>query len=160
MEFPYDQALPGEKPKPFQWFRCYRDMEPPRSIEKLHRSCTEAAPKKRVSLRSLKQYSVDYHWQSRCEAYDRTLAQSAAAALMEKRQQEIDAFIDADFSIATRMQGVVDKKLSILEKGDDVDSKELRTLAAAYKESRVWVQELLGLLEDEGGRVSHKAREN
>ena len=45
----------------FKWFMRYRDMEPPRSIEKLHRSCTEAAPKKDVSLRSLKQYSVDFH---------------------------------------------------------------------------------------------------
>ena len=56
MGFPYDQPLEGEKPHRFEWFMRYRDMEPPRSIEKLHRSCTEAAPKKGVSLRSLKQY--------------------------------------------------------------------------------------------------------
>ena len=56
MYFPYDQPLKDEKPRPFKWFMRYRDMKPPRSIEKLHRSCTEAAPKKGVSLRSLKQY--------------------------------------------------------------------------------------------------------
>ena len=81
----------------------YRDMEPTRSIEKLHRSCTEAAPKKGVSLRSLKWYSLDFHWQQRCEAYDRQIAKGAAGALMEKRQNEINGFIDQDFSIATRM---------------------------------------------------------
>ena len=61
MDFPYDQPLEGEKPHPFNWFMRCPDIEPPQSIEKLHRSCTEAAPKKDVSLRSLKQYSVDFH---------------------------------------------------------------------------------------------------
>jgi hypothetical protein len=157
MDFPYDQPLEDEKPRPFTWFMRYRDMEPPRSIEKLHRSCTETAPKKGISLRSLKQYSVDFHWQRRCEAYDTQIAKEAAGALMEKRQSELDAFIDQDFSIATRMQGLVDKKLEALEKVEGVDVKELRTLAAAYKESRVWVQELLGLLEDERERSNEKA---
>ena len=151
MDFPYDQPLEGEKPYRFKWFIRYRDMEPPRSLEKLHRSCTEAAPKKGGSLRSLKQYSVDFHWQQRCEAYDTQIAKEAAKALMEKRQNEINAFIDQDFSIATRMQGLVDKKLEVLEKVEDMDVKELRTLAGAYKESRVWIQELLGLMEDERG---------
>ncbi|MCE2394286.1 hypothetical protein J4G02_06810 [Candidatus Poribacteria bacterium] len=50
MDFPCDQPPEDEKPHPFTWFMRYRDMEPPRSIEKLHRSCTEAAPKKGVSL--------------------------------------------------------------------------------------------------------------
>ena len=54
MDFPCDQPPEDEKPHPFTWFMRYRDMEPPRSIEKLHRSCTEAAPKKGVSLGSLK----------------------------------------------------------------------------------------------------------
>ena len=157
MYFPYDQPLQGEKPHRFKWFMRYRDMEPPRSIEKLHRSCTEAAPKKGVSLRSLKQYSADFHWQQRCEAYDTQIAKEATEALMEKRQNEIDAFIDQDFSIATRMQGLVDKKLEALEKAEDVDVKELRTLAVAYKESRAWVQELLGLLEDEREESDEKA---
>lgn len=76
---------------------------------------------------------------------------------MEKRQNEIDAFIDQDFSIATRRQGLVDKKLEALEKVEGVEVKELRTLAAAYKESRVWVQELLGLLEDEREETDEKA---
>ena len=39
MDFPYDQPLEGEKPHRFKGFMRYRDMEPPRSIEKLHRSC-------------------------------------------------------------------------------------------------------------------------
>ena len=94
---------------------------------------------------------MDFHWQQRCEAYDTQIAKEAAKALMEKRQNEIDAFIDQDFSIATRMQGLVDKKLEVLEKVEDMDVKELRTLAGAYKESRVWIQELLGLMEDERG---------
>ena len=54
MYFPYEQPLQDEKPRPFKWFMRHRDMELPRSIEKLHRSCTEAAPKKDVSLRNLK----------------------------------------------------------------------------------------------------------
>ena len=157
MDFPYDQPLEGEKPHPFKWFMRYRDMEPPRSLEKLHRSCTKAAPRKGVSLRSLKQYSVDFHWQRRCEAYDTQIAKEAAKALMEQRQHEIDGFIDQDFSIATRMQGLVDKKLEVLEKAEDMDVKELRTLAGAYKESRVWIQELLGLMEDERGATDEKA---
>lgn len=36
MYFPYDQPLEGEKSRPFTWFMRYRDMEPPRLIEKLH----------------------------------------------------------------------------------------------------------------------------
>ena len=121
------------------------------------KNCTEAAPRKGVSLRSLKQYSVDFHWQRRCEAYDTQIAKEAAKALMEKRQHEIDGFIDQDFSIATRMQGLVDKKLEVLEKTEDVDVKELRTLTGAYKESRAWIQELLGLMEDARGASEEKA---
>jgi len=40
MELRFEEPLDGEKPKPFQFFVRYRDMAPPRSIEKLHRSCT------------------------------------------------------------------------------------------------------------------------
>ena len=37
------------------------------------------------------------------------------------------------------------KKLS--EAGNDIDSKELRQLAMAYKDSREWLKELIGLVE-------------
>ena len=85
---------------------------------------------------------------------------------MERRQNEIDGFIDQDFLIATRMQGLVDKKLEVLEKVEDMDVKELRqstfrcrdmnldlrvllTLGKFGEEAKHWVRSRGGLLEND-----------
>ena len=64
---------------------------------------------------------------------------------MEKRQNEIDGFIDQDFSIATWMRGLVDKKLEVLEKAEDMAVKELRQSTFRCRDMNLDVQVLLAL---------------
>ena len=64
---------------------------------------------------------------------------------MEKRQNEIDGFIDPDFLIATRMQGLVDKKLEVLEKVEDMAVKELRQSTFRCRDMNLDLQVLLAL---------------
>jgi hypothetical protein len=61
------ERLPAERSKAYDFFCKYRDMGPTRSLEKLHRSCTEVAP---ISVRQLKEYSLKYNWQKRVRAFD------------------------------------------------------------------------------------------
>lgn len=150
METVFSQSVEGESSKAFYWFCRYRDMQPPRSLERLLENGTAMdtlAPAKKVSLRTLKRYSADYHWQMRVEAYETQQARNAFERLMVERQEKIHAFMERDLDIAGRVQAQVERKLSAIEGAEEIDIKELRHLAVAYKESRVWMQELLGISE-------------
>ena len=71
---------------------------------------------------------------------------------MQKRQVEIDAFTNADFEHARQIQSLVGQKLAALQKVDEVDWKELRSVVMVYRKSRLWIQELLGLISNDERR--------
>ncbi len=72
---------------------------------------------------------------------------------MQKRQEEIDAFIDADFEHAQQIQSLVGQKLVSLQKSDGLDWKEIRRVVMVYRETRLWMQELLGLISNDERRA-------
>ena len=150
MEMRFDTPIDGEGPRAFECFQAYLEMPTPRSIEKL---CQANINGKKSVSRTLYRYSSDHHWVERAEAFDKKQAQEALNQLIQKRQEEVNAFIDTDFDHAQQIQCLVDQKLAALQKADEVDWKELRRVVMVYRETRVWMQELLGLISDDERRV-------
>ena len=66
---------------------------------------------------------------------------------MAERSDKIQAFIDKDLSLAERLQAQVDRKLTDIERSEEVDIHQLRQVALTYKESRLWMQELLTIID-------------
>ena len=150
MEMRFDMPIDGEGPRAFECFQAYLEMPTPRSIEKL---CQGNVRGKKSKTRTLYRYSSAYNWVGRAEAFDKKQAQETFNQLMQKRQGEIDAFTDADFGNALQIQSLVSQKLAALQKADEVDWKELRSVVMVYREARLWIQELLGLISDDERRV-------
>ena len=149
MDMRFDTPIDGESPRAFQCFQAYLEMPTPRSIEKL---CQGNVRGKKITARTLYRYSSDHNWVERAEAFDKKQAQEAFNQLMQKRQEEIDAFTDADFEHARQIQSLVGQKLAALQKADEVDWKELKSVVMVYREARLWIQELLGLISDDERR--------
>ena len=103
MDIRFDKAIDGENPRAFECFQAYLKMPTPRSIEKLSQGTVRG---KKAALRTLYRYSSDHNWVERAEAFDKKQAQETINQLMQKRQEEIDAFIDADFEHAQQIQGL------------------------------------------------------
>ena len=150
MDIQFDTPIDGENSRAFKCFQAYLEMPTPRSIEKL---CQANINGKKSVSRTLYRYSSDHNWVDRAEAFDKKQAQHALKQLIEKRQEEVNAFTDTDFEHAQQIQCLVGQKLAALQKADDVDWKELRSLVMVYREARLWIQELLGLISDDEKRV-------
>ena len=150
MDIRFDTPIDGESPRAFECFQAYLKMPTPRSIEKL---CQANINGKKSVSRTLYRYSSDYHWVERAEAFDKKQAQEAFDQLVQKRQEEVNAFTDIDFEYAQQIQGLVGQKLVALQKADEVDWNELRRVVMVYRETRVWIQELLGLISDDERRA-------
>ena len=142
MDIRFDTPIDGESPRAFECFQAYLEMPMPRSIEKLSQGTVRG---KKAALRTLYRYSSDHNWVERAEAFDKKQAQETINQLMQKRQEEIDAFIDADFEHA--------QKLVSLQKSDGLDWKEIRRVVMVYRETRLWMQELLGLISNDERRA-------
>ena len=134
--------LPGESALAFTYFEMYRDARNGRSLESL--SNQEVTGKKR-SVSMIKKWSAQYQWGGRVAAFDEEVAQRAAEALVARRSSEIEAFIEADMQIATRVQALCLNQLQALEAEKDISA--LRQLVLTYKEARLWMMELTGAME-------------
>lgn len=140
--------LPGETALAYTYYELYRDLPPTeRSLRTLSEQKVEG---KKRSLAMIGKWSKQYNWQSRVAVYDAEVTQTAYAEQAQRRQAEITAFIDEDMNIAIKFQTLCKSKLEKLEQsGADPDCKELRQLALAYKESREWLKDLIGILPEE-----------
>ena len=150
MDIRFDTPIDGENPRAFECFQAYLEMPTPRSIEKLSQGTVRG---KKAALRTLYRYSSDHNWVERAEAFDKKQAQETINQLMQKRQEEIDTFIDADFEHAQQIQSLVGQKLASLQKSDGLDWKEIRRVVMVYRETRLWMQELLGLISNDERRA-------
>ena len=69
---------------------------------------------------------------------------------MSQKQVEIEAFIDEDMEISQKFQKLVKTRLEELDEAEkNMDCKELRQLALAYKECREWLKDLIGIMQEE-----------
>lgn len=136
--------LPGETVLAYTYFEMYRDAGDERSLDAL--SGREVTGKKR-SVSMIKKWSVQYDWGERVAEFDAAAARQAAEALFRRRASEIEAFIETDMRIASRVQALCLNHLQALE--TDTDIGELRQLVLTYKEARLWMMELTGALEED-----------
>ncbi len=134
--------LPGESVLAYTYFELYRDAGEGRSLEALGN--LEVTGKKR-SVSMIKKWSAQNNWGQRIAEFDAEVARRAAVALTARRASEIEAFIEADMEIASRVQALCRDKLQAMEAETDIG--ELRQLVSTYKEARLWMMELTGALE-------------
>ena len=140
----YDKRVFGETPLAFEYFQYYRDM-PDRTLRKLTQ--IEVRGKAR-DLRTIGRWSSAFHWQERAQAFDDENNRRAAQQVMARQQAEIKAFIEADLRIATRLQVMTEQRLEKIETMQTPDTAEMRQLALVYKESRTWLMELVGIIQE------------
>ena len=145
-ELNFESPIPGESALAYAYFEMYRDAGPERNLRNL---CEIEISGKKRSIAQIGRWSSQFHWQTRVEAYDAHVAHAAFAKLAQQRRDEITKFIDNDMSIALDLQNLCVTRLKKLTKdGEDADCKELRQLALTYRESRLWLMELTGILSD------------
>lgn len=135
--------LSGESKLAYSYFEVYRDAGDERSLEALGN--LEVGGKQR-SVSMIKKWSSQYDWGERVAEFDAEAARLAADALLTRRASEIEAFIETDMNIASRVQALCLNQLQALE--TDTDIGELRQLVLTYKEARLWMMELTGALEE------------
>ena len=151
-EFNFESRLPGESALAFAYFELYRDAGGQRSLRAL---CECEVNGKKRTLSQFGKWSSRYHWQTRVESYEAEIAHAEFLKLAEQRREEITEFIANDMSIALELQKLCKIRLrNLAADTDNTDCRELRQLALAYRESRQWLMELTGIVED------HSADEN
>ena len=143
---PSQERLPDESKLAFKYYELYRDQtSASRSLRAL---CDVAVDGKKRSLRQIGAWSSQHDWGGRVAKWDAAVERSAAAALFARRQSKISDFIDKDLRASLEFQALCLARLKKLSsEGDEVSSSELRQLAMAYKESREWLKELIGIVQ-------------
>ena len=145
-ELNFESGIPGESALAYNYFEMYRDAGPERNLRML---CDSEIGGKKRSVAQIGRWSSQFHWQTRVEAYDAHVAHAAFAKLAQQRRDEITKFIDNDMSIAINLQNLCSIRLNkLIKDGEEADCKELRQLALTYRESRLWLMELTGILSD------------
>ncbi len=140
----FDERIPGETALAFQYFEVYRDSSPSdRSLRKLTK--VEINGKKR-NLKTISRWSSQFQWQKRAQAFDAENTRCAAQQVAVRQQSEIEAFISKDLEIGSAFQKFISEHLAEIEQKPNI--QELCQLALAYKETRLWMMELIGILQE------------
>ena len=136
----FDERMPGETALSFQYFEIYRNSSASeRSLRKLTKM--EINGKKR-NLKTIGQWSSRFQWQKRSQAFDAENTRRAAQQVAVHRQAEIEAFISKDLEIGSAFQKLISEYLTKIEQKPNI--QEVCRLALAYKETRLWMMELVG----------------
>ena len=154
-EFNFESRLPGETTLAFTYFEIYRDAGSGRALRPL---CNREVRGKKRHLSQIGKWSSRFHWQTRVEAFEAEIAHTAFLKLTEQRREEITAFIANDMTIAIELQKLCMIRLRKLAADtDNTDCRELRQLALAYRESRLWLMELTGIVESDSDDERQKS---
>jgi hypothetical protein len=154
-EFNFESRLPGETTLAFAYFEIYRDAGNQRSLRAL---CECEVNGKKRPLSQIGKWSSRFHWQTRVQAFEAEIAHTAFLKLTEQRREEITAFVANDMTIALELQKLCKIRLRKLAADtDNTDCRELRQLALAYRESRLWLMELTGIVESDSDDERQKS---
>lgn len=140
---PGGSPVEGESPLAFACFCVYRDMGPTRS---LRLAGEQKVNGKKRSLAQWGKWSSRFGWKERVAAWDEYIAQKAAAALVEKRKADVEAFIEADMDFAKTVREACKARLQA--DSTSIDAKEIRQIAASYDMAREWLAEVLEVFEE------------
>lgn len=148
----FDERMPGESALAFQYFEVYRDSNPSdRSLRKLTR--VEINGKKRT-LKSISRWSSQFQWQKRVQAFDAENMRRVAQQVAARQQAEIEGFISKDLEIGSAFQQFTSEHLAEIEQKPNI--QELCQLALAYKETRLWMMELIGILQEQNNEITKR----
>jgi len=156
----FDEKIYGESALAFQYFEVYRDTNPAdRSLRKLTQ--VEINGKKR-DLKTIGRWASQFQWQERVKAFDAENTRRAAEQVAARQQAEIEEFIEEDLQIAKDFQFLIKKHLAEIKTvvSDSTNNhqksniQQLRRLALAYKESRIWMMELSGILQEKNDETT------
>lgn len=148
----FDERMPRESTLAFQYFEVYRDSNPSdRSLRKLTR--VEINGKKRT-LKTISRWSSQFQWQKRVQAFDAENTRRAAQQVAARQQAEIEAFISKDLEIGSAFQQFISEHLAEIEQKPNI--QELCQLALAYKETRLWMMELIGILQEQNNEITKR----
>ena len=156
----FDERIYGESALAFQYFEVYRDTNPSdRSLRKLTQ--VEINGKKR-DLKTIGRWASQFYWQERVKAFDAENTRRAAEQVAARQQAEIEAFIEEDLQIAREFQFLVKEQLAQIKTvvSDPANNhqkpniRQLRQLALAYRESRIWLMELSGILQEKNDETT------
>ena len=148
----FDERMPGETALSFQYFEIYRDSSASeRSLRKLTKM--EINGKKR-NLKTIGQWSSRFQWQKRSQAFDAENTRRAAQQVAVHRQAEIEAFISKDLEIGSAFQKLISEYLTKIEQKPNI--QEVCRLALAYKETRLWMMELVGILQEKNNATTKR----
>lgn len=165
MNQPWDQR-PDESAKVYAAFRQYLELGPSeRSLDKAYQTYISAKSRghqkgtKKKAPGRWKRWSVDYEWTDRVQAYDAHQQRQAMIRTANRRQKDIEAFINADFLISQGVQRIISKKIVAMmnQEPTEVNASELRQVVLAYDGARGWLVELIGLFDDETNPISQLA---
>ena len=148
----FNERMPGETALAFQYFEVYRDSSASdRSLRKLTK--VEINGKKR-NLKTIGRWSSQFQWQKRAQAFDAENTRRAAQQIAARRQAEIEAFISKDLDIGSAFQKFISERLAEIEQNPNI--QEFCQLALAYKETRLWMMELIGILQEKNNATTKR----
>ena len=156
----FDERIHGESALAFKYFQAYRDTNPSdRSLRKLTQ--VEINGKKR-DLKTIGRWASQFYWQERVKAFDAENTRRAAEQVAARQQAEIEEFIEEDLQIAKDFQFLIKQHLAEIKTvvSDSTNNhqksniQQLRRLALAYKESRIWMMELSGILQEKNDETT------
>ena len=148
----FDERMPGETALAFQYFEAYRDSSASdRSLRKLTK--VEINGKKR-NFKTISRWSSQFQWQKRVQAFDAENTRRAAQQVAARQQSEIEAFISKDLEIGSAFQKFISERLAEIEQKPNI--QELCQLALAYKETRLWMMELIGILQEQNNVMTKR----
>ena len=107
-----------------------------------------------------RKWSTDHKWTDRAQAYDAEQQRKSLIRTANRRQNDIEQFVDADMMLSLGFQRIASRKVAVMMKQDpvEVDSSELRQIALAYDTARSWLTELIGLFDSEVQPLSELAQ--
>ncbi len=148
VKIPGNDQMLGETPLAYTYYKLYRDTPP--EARSLRALCHLEVTGKKRSERVIKRWSSEHDWQERVAIYDTMVARAAFQEQLTQRQAEVLAFINEDMDISLKFQKVCKARLEELTRvAENVDCRELRQLALAYRESREWLKDLIIIMQEE-----------
>jgi len=107
------ERQPGETPRAFRAFACYRDLGPWRSLDAVGRCLYPGRRpgRKRAATGRLQDWSRHYHWFARAAAWDAELARAAREASADARRR----MAERHAATAVRLQAKARRRLERLD---------------------------------------------
>ena len=148
-EYPYDARLPQETRLAFAYFEIYRDMPP--EGRNMRKTCQHEVNGLKRELKTLGRWGTRDHWQERVKAYDVDQQKIKWKHAKEKRQKDIEKFVDNEMKISERAAAFVMLAVDDLYRDGSTkrNVQQFRTLMMGYSASREHMKEILGFLDEQ-----------